>query len=60
MTKKVQQAVRTHLGTVTARLAATEADDTGSVTLVLDADEAQDLLDLRGMLGLDQENNHDE
>jgi len=60
MTKKVQQAVRTHLGTVTARLAATEADDTGSVTLVLDADEAQELLELRGMLGLDQENNHDE
>jgi len=60
MTKKVQQAVRTHLGTVTARLAATEADDTGSVTLVLDADEAQEMLELRGMLGLDQENNHDE
>lgn len=53
MTKKVQQAVRTHLGTVTARLAATEADDTGSITLVLDADEAEELMELRSMLGLD-------
>jgi len=53
MTKKVQQAVRTHLGTVTARLAATEPDDTGSVTLTLDADEAQELLELRAALGLD-------
>jgi len=52
MTKKVQQAVRTHLGTITARLAATEPDDTGSVTLTLDADEAQELLELRAALGL--------
>lgn len=60
MTKKVQQAVRTHLGTVTARLAATEADDTGSITLVLDADEAEELMELRSMLGLDKETDHDE
>src|SRR5699024_3502486 len=55
MTKKVQQAVRTQLNTVTVRLASIEPDDIGAVTLVLDADEVQELLELRAALGLDQE-----
>ncbi len=56
MTKKVQQVVRQRLNTVTTRLAAIEPDDTGSVTLTLDADEAEDLLELRSVLGLDADN----
>lgn len=55
MTKKVQQVVRTCLNTVTARLASVEPDETGTVTLTLDADEAQELVELRSILGLDQE-----
>jgi len=53
MTKKVQQVVRSQLQTVTARLASVEPDDTGSITITLDADEAQELLELRKTLGLD-------
>jgi len=57
MTKKVQHEVRTRLNTVTARLASVEPDDMGTVTLTLDADEAQELVELRSMLGLDDADN---
>lgn len=60
MTKKVQQAVRSNLDALTTRVSSASVDVSGNITLVLNADEAQELLELRSLLGLDQETDHDE
>lgn len=55
MTKQIQHTVRNQLNTVTARIAAIEPDEIGSITLTLDANEVQELLELRALLRLDTE-----
>lgn len=60
MTKQVQQAVRSNLDALTTRVSSASVDVSGNITLVLNADEAQELLELRNLLGLDQETDNDE
>lgn len=60
MTKQVQQAVRSNLDALTTRVSSASVDVSGNITLVLNADEAQELLELRSLLGLDQETDNDE